>query len=64
MDVFNSGDIVEYASPTGPQRGQVLDVRGAGGPAGVTITYTIGLNGVPDPIQVTDETKLTKLMDR
>jgi hypothetical protein len=61
LDMLNSGDVVEYASPSGPQRGRILDVRGSGGSGGVTLTYVIGLDGVRDPIHVTDRGKLTKL---
>lgn len=63
MDILNSGDVVEYASPTGPQRGLIQDVRGAGNAAGVTFTYIVMLDGTRDPIAVTDPTKLTKIAD-
>jgi hypothetical protein len=61
--MLTSGDVVAYASAEGPRHGQVIDVRCTAGPAGTKFTYIVGLDGVREPIAVTDRVKLTKISE-
>lgn len=62
MDMINSGDLVEYAAPNGSRRGLVMDVRCTAGSFGVRFTYIVGLEGISEPVTVTDRSKLAKVI--
>lgn len=61
MVMFNSGDLVTVAAVDGPKRGQIIDVRCEVDASGASFAFVVGLDGVREPIVVTDATKLRKL---